>query len=447
MKKLLNPQKIISLARPFQEFIQFEASSGILLIIAALLAIFLANSSLREGFLGLWNNTFSISLGTWGLSKPIHQWINDGLMAIFFLMVGLEIKRELISGELASFKAAITPVMAAVGGMLIPAVIFAAFNHHKPTSSGWGIPMATDIAFALGILLLLGRRIPIGLKIFITAFAIVDDLGAILVIALFYSHTIYLTALGAAGIIFLILVFFNYLNLRHPLFYILPGILLWYAFLKSGIHATIAGVLLAFTVPAVNNIGPGLFLKRMNYYLKRFKDIDPESNPKLTQEQIEALQAMEISCHRLESPLQRMEHAIHPWVSFIIIPLFALSNAGVTFKAGAGDIFSSSLGWGIILGLAIGKFTGVFGFTWLAVKLGWARLPENVSLRHLAGAGFLGGIGFTMSLFITYLAFEDPFLIAKAKTAIFIASAVSALLGIFIMLSTPRLNELEPTEE
>jgi NhaA family Na+:H+ antiporter len=302
-------------------------------------------------------------------------------------------------------------------------------------------------SFCFGYPLIIGRRIPIGLKIFITAFAIVDDLGAILVIALFYSHNIYLPALGAAGIILLILLFFNYLNLRHPLFYILPGIILWYAFLKSGIHATIAGVLLAFTVPAVNNIGPGLFLKRMNYYLKRFKDIDPESNPKLTQEQIEALQAMEISCHRLESPLQRMEHAIHPWVSFIIIPLFALSNAGVTFKAGAGDIFSSSLGWGIILGLVIGKFTGVFGFTWFAVKLGWARLPENVSFRHLAGAGFLGGIGFTMSLFITYLAFEDPLFIANAKTAIIIASAISALLGIIILLSTPRLNEPEPKEE
>ncbi|MDK2908816.1 MAG: Na+:H+ antiporter, NhaA family [Bacteroidales bacterium] len=447
MKKLLSPKNIIRLARPFQEFIQFEASSGILLIIAALVAILLANSSFSDEFLGLWQNSFSISLESWSLSKPIHLWINDGLMAIFFFMVGLEIKREIISGELASFKAAITPVIAAIGGMLVPALIYAAFNYHQPTSSGWGIPMATDIAFALGILLLLGKRIPLGLKIFITAFAIVDDLGAILVIALFYSHDLYLPAIKAAGIILLILMFFNYLNLRHPLFYVLPGIFLWYAFLKSGIHATIAGVLLAFTVPAVNNIGPGLFLKRMNYYLKRFKDIDPDSNPKLTQEQIEALQAMEISCHRLESPLQRMEHAIHPWVSFIIVPLFALSNAGVTFKAGAGDIFSSPIGWGIILGLIVGKFTGVFGFTWVAIKLGWARLPENVSFRHLAGAGFLGGIGFTMSLFITYLAFEDPLFIANAKTAIIIASAISALLGIIILLSTPRLNEPEPKEE
>lgn len=441
MKKLFSPKNIISLARPFQEFIQFEASSGILLIIAAITAIILANSSLSDEFLGLWGNIFSISLGTWSLSKPLQLWINDGLMAIFFFMVGLEIKRELISGELASFKAAITPVVAAVGGMLMPALIYAAFNHHQPTYSGWGIPMATDIAFALGILLLLGKRIPIGLKIFITAFAIVDDLGAILVIAIFYSQQLYLHALVAAAGILLLLIFFNYLNLRHPIFYLIPGIILWYALLKSGIHATIAGVLLALTVPAVNNIGPGIFLKRMNYYLQRFKNVDPESNHKLTQEQIEALQAMEISCHRLESPLQRMEHAVHPWVSYFIMPLFALSNAGVAFKAGTGDIFSSPLGWGIILGLVVGKFTGVFGFTWLAVKYKWARLPENVTLRHLAGAGFLGGIGFTMSLFITYLAFTDPVLIAKAKTAVFIASGLSALLGILLLLTVSKIDE------
>ena len=447
MKKFFSSRNIISLARPFQEFIQFEASSGILLIIAAIAAIFFANSSLSEEFLGLWENILSISLGTWSLSKPLHLWINDGLMAIFFFMVGLEIKRELISGELASFKAAITPVLAATGGMLMPALIYAAFNHHQPTSAGWGIPMATDIAFALGLLLLLGKRIPIGLKIFITAFAIVDDLGAILVIAIFYSQQLYVPALVAACLILLLLLFFNYLNLRHPIFYIIPGIILWYALLKSGIHATLAGVLLALTVPAVNNIGPGIFLKRMNYYLTRFKNIDPDSDAKLNQEQIEALQAMEISCHRLESPLQRMEHAVHPWVSFFIMPLFALSNAGVAFKAGAGDILSSPLGWGIILGLVAGKFAGVFGFTWIAVKMGLARLPENVSLRHLAGAGFLGGIGFTMSLFITYLAFDDPFLIAKAKTSIFIASGLSALLGVLILITTQKIGKPEEKAE
>lgn len=447
MKKLFSPKNIISLARPFQEFIQFEASSGILLIISAATAIFLANSKLSDAFLGLWQSIFSISLGDWSLSKPVQLWINDGLMAIFFFMVGLEIKRELISGELSNFKAAITPVMAALGGMIIPALFYVAFNHNLPSSSGWGIPMATDIAFALGILILLGKRIPLGLKIFITAFAIVDDLGAILVIALFYSKQLYVPALLAAGVVLIILLFFNSLNLRHPIFYIVPGLILWYALLKSGIHATIAGVLLALTVPAVNNLGPGLFLKRMNHYLARFKDVQPDMPHKLTQEQIEALQAMEISCHKLESPLQRMEHALHPWVSYLIMPLFALSNAGVAFKAGLGEVISSPISWGIILGLGLGKFLGVFGFTWLGVKAGLARLPENVTFRHLAGAGFLGGIGFTMSLFITYLAFEDATQIATAKGAIFIASLLSAIAGVLILLTTAKINEPEEKTE
>lgn len=447
MKKLFSPKNIVSLARPFQEFIQFEASSGILLIISAVTAIFLANSQLSDAFLGIWQNIFSVSLGTWSLSKPLQLWINDGLMAVFFFMVGLEIKRELISGELSHFKAAITPVLAAVGGMVMPALLYAAFNHHLPSSSGWGIPMATDIAFALGILIMLGKRIPLGLKIFITAFAIVDDLGAILVIALFYSKQLYVPDLLAAAIVLLILLFFNYLNLRHPIFYILPGFILWYALLKSGIHATIAGVLLALTVPAANNLGPGLFLRRMNHYLARFKDLQSNVNSKLTQEQIEALQAMEISCHKLESPLQRMEHALHPWVSYFIMPLFALSNAGVVFKAGISDLIGSPISWGIIFGLGLGKFMGVFGFTWLGLKTGLAKLPENVTLRHLAGAGFLGGIGFTMSLFITYLAFDDPFLIAKAKGAIFITSALSALVGISILLTTAKIDESEDKDE
>lgn len=447
MKNLLSPKNIIRLARPFQEFIQFEASSGILLILAAFTAISLANSPYSREFLGLWETHLSISLGNWNLNKPLQLWINDGFMAIFFFMVGLEIKRELISGELSSFKAALTPVMAALGGMLMPAVIYAALNHHQPTISGWGIPMATDIAFALGILILLGKRIPLGLKIFITAFAIVDDLGAILVIAIFYSHQIYLPALAAVAVIILLLLFFNYLDLRHPIFYIIPGIILWYALLKSGIHATIAGVLLALTVPAVNRLGPGLFLKRMDYYLSRFKQTHLDNVNKLNQEQIEALQAMEISCHRLESPLQRMEHAVHPWVSYFIMPLFALSNAGVAFTASRSETFMSPISWGIILGLTLGKFLGVYGFTWAAMKSGLARLPENVTLRHIAGAGFLGGIGFTMSLFITYLAFESQDFIVKAKTAIFIASALSALLGITVLLTTPQVNETEDKED
>ncbi|MGC8864551.1 MAG: Na+/H+ antiporter NhaA [Bacteroidales bacterium] len=441
MKNLFTPRNIVSLARPFQEFIKFEASSGILLIISAVTAIMLANSQLSDAFLGIWQSSFSISLGEWSLSKPLQLWINDGLMAIFFFMVGLEIKRELISGELSNLQAAMTPVIAALGGMIVPAILYTAFNHNFPSASGWGIPMATDIAFALGVLILLGRRIPLGLKIFITAFAIVDDLGAILVIALFYSKSLYVPALVTAGIILLILLFFNYLNVRHPIFYILPGIILWYALLKSGIHATIAGVLLALTVPAINKLGPDLFLKRMNHYLSRFKEIQPGTPHKLTQEQIEALQAMEISCHRLESPLQRMEHALHPWVSYLIMPLFALSNAGVVLKAGIAEVLDSPVSWGIIVGLALGKFAGVFGFTWLGIKAGLARLPENVTLRHLAGAGFLGGIGFTMSLFITYLAFDEPSFIAKAKAAIFIASALSALLGISILLTTNKIQE------
>ena len=387
------------ITRPFQEFFRLESASGILLAGFTLLALIWANSPWKESYEAVWNTEVSIGLSSARLSKSLLHWINDGFMTVFFLLVGLEIKRELLIGELAEIKKATLPIAAALGGMVVPALIYIAINHQTSTVSGWGVPMATDIAFSLGVLTLLGKRVPYQLKIFLTAFAIVDDLGAVLVIAIFYTSEISFIALGATVAVFATLLVLNKAGVRRLLPYLLLGLLLWLAVLKSGVHATIAGVMLAMTIPARRH---------------------SEQNEKDTE----------------GTPLQTLEHALHPWVSFIIMPVFALSNAGVGLSGQLLSTILHPVGLGTILGLLLGKQIGITLFSWLAVRTGIASLPSSVRWLHVYGASLLGGIGFTMSLFIAVLAFGEGHLLSIAKIGVLIASGLAGTVGWIVLRKT-----------
>jgi NhaA family Na+:H+ antiporter len=424
--------------RPFQEFIRLEAAGGILLLACAVVALVWANSASAAGYFALWATNMTMGIGAFEISKPLLLWINDGLMAIFFFVVGLEIKREILTGELSSPKSAALALVAAVGGMVVPAAIYTIVNWGGSGVGGWGIPMATDIAFALGVLALLGKRAPLALKVFLTALAIVDDLGAVLVIALFYTAKVKIGFLLMGGGVLVALLAANRLGVRRTSVYVVLGILLWIAFLKSGVHATIAGVLLALTVPARRVIDGQSFLRKGRVLLEEFsRGLQPGiAHP--TSDQMDALHALEDASEKLDTPLHRMEHALHGWVAFFIMPVFALANAGVAL--GGGEGLTGRVTLGVILGLFVGKQIGVTLFAWLSVKLGWAELPAGVSWRQIYGVSFLCGIGFTMSLFIANLAFDDVVLLDGAKVGILAASVVSGLVG-WLMLRTERLNQ------
>ena len=374
----------------FKKFFQFAQSSGNLLVICVALSLLIANSSLSEGFQSL--------LDTFIGPYSISMWINDGLMAIFFLLVGLEIKRELVEGELSSFKSASLPIFAAIGGMLVPALIFTLFNHGTEYQNGWGIPMATDIAFSLAIISMLGNRVPASVKIFLTALAIVDDLGAIVVIAIFYTEKLETTYLLLSALIMLILIVLNYLKVKKHIFYIIPGIFLWYCMHHSGIHATIAGVLLAFTIP---------------------------TNVSTTE----------------ISPLEKLEEKLHFPVSYIIMPIFALANTNIKFHDGMVDALFTNFGYGIILGLFLGKVIGINLFSLIAIKLKLSNLPNKSNWSQMIGAGLLAGIGFTMSIFIALLSYKGHTEIQdEAKFAILIASAISGFSGYFLLRAISKKN-------
>ncbi|MDZ7764787.1 MAG: Na+/H+ antiporter NhaA [Melioribacteraceae bacterium] len=348
-----NNPPIERIMKPFQEFLHAETSGGVLLIIATIIALIFANSALSEFYYGLWHTEISIGIGEYALTYDLHHWINDGLMAIFFFVVGLEIKRELLAGELSTGKKASLPIAAAVGGMLVPALLYILFNAGNEGASGWGIPMATDIAFVIGILALLGSKVPISLKVFVTALAIADDIGAVLVIAFFYTAEISFFALGIAGIFIVLLILVNLLGIRNLLIYTLLGIGLWLAFLKSGVHATVAGVLLAFTIPASSRISTREFLIRGKDLLTGFENAGEEETDILTNSNRQAyIQKLESHYEKIMSPLQRFEHGLHPWIAFFIIPLFAFANAGVT----VGDSFFDSLINPISIGIIAGLF-------------------------------------------------------------------------------------------
>ncbi len=389
----------------FQRFASLSSFGGIVLLACTVVALAWANSPWSDSYHSFWHTDITLSVGPFTLSHSLGHWINDGLMVVFFFVVGLEIKRELLIGELASPQKAMFPIMAALGGMVVPAGFYAIFNAGTDSAHGWGIPMATDIAFAIGILALLGNRVPIGVKIFLTAFAIVDDLGAVLVIALFYTAEISWMALGVGAFVLTILFAMNYFHIRHPIPYAAFGILLWLAFLKSGVHATVSGVLLAMTIPALPALDPQTLVKRGRELLSQLEGTNTGKKNSLTGRQQAIVQEIEDNCDAVESPMQSLEHGLHPWVTFFIMPVFALANAGVTVAGGSVSIFHP-VGLGIILGLVFGKLIGVSLFAWLSVKLKMASLPEKTTWRHIYGSAMLGGIGFTMSLFISNLAFS-----------------------------------------
>ncbi len=431
--------------RPFTKFAEVEAASGILLMFCTLVALVWANSPWAESYTSLWETKFTIGLGGALLSKPLLLWINDGLMAIFFFLVGLEIKREILIGELTSLKQAALPILAALGGMLVPAGIYFFFNQGTSGAPGWGVPMATDIAFALGVLTLLGKRVPVSLKIFLMALAIIDDLGAVLVIAVFYTSHISWINLAIGGGFLSLLFLANLSGVRNPLVYALLGIGgLWLAFLLSGVHATIAGVLAAFMIPASTRINSQEFLEKGKDLLQEFQNHSEMGKEVLTnQGQQSLLQDLEQSCELVQTPLQRLEHGLHPWVNYLIMPIFALANAGVSFQGGnLTEILTHSVTLGVFLGLFLGKPLGIVLFSWLAVKLRWATLPSGISWMQIIGVGILGGIGFTMSLFIASLAFDQSPLLPIAKVGILLASTVAGVLGwIFLRFFTGPLKE------
>jgi NhaA family Na+:H+ antiporter len=426
---------------PMQQFVSQSQSSGIILLVATVVALILANSPLAGAYNDLLHTHLAISLGPIVLDMSIAHWINDGLMVIFFFVVGLEIKREVIVGELASPRAAALPILAAFGGALVPAGIYALLNAGGVGSAGWGVPMATDIAFALGCLALLGSRVPFALKIFLTAVAIVDDLIAVLVIAIFYASELNLAALGVGLGVLLLLFLLNGLGFRRPMIYVALGIIVWLAFLQSGVHATIAGVLLALTIPARFRIDAATFQQRADALIHEFDvPASRSASPMLTNErQQSAVIELEELCEQVQSPLQKLEHELHGWVALLIMPIFALANAGVSFGAAqlGGDNLVVTLG--IVLGLTIGKPIGLLGAAWLAVRTGLSSLPPGVSWSAMIGVGLLAGIGFTMSLFIATLAFADGSVLATAKLAILIASLLAGSIGMLLLSRQPKL--------
>lgn len=425
---------------PINQFIKLETSSSIILFTATVCALILANSQLAEQFLSFWKNYITFSLPGFELSKPIYKWINDGLMAIFFFLIGLEIKREILTGELSHLKKASLPIFAAIGGMAVPATMFALLNAGKAGSEGWGIPMAADIAFSLGILTLLGKRVPPGIKVFLMAFAIIDDLGAVLVIAFFYSSNLIWTNIFIGLAVVIALSLLSRLNYYSKYLFFIGGIIVWILFLKSGIHATIAGVLMALTIPLRRKTETMSFYKRgkelLDVFLKECQTQNQKEKTVLTKKQLHAIDELEELTETTTSPLQHSEHALHGWVSYLIMPIFAFANAGVIFNF-SGDT-NLSLSFNIAVSMILGNFIGIFFFSWIAVKTNLAVLPENVNFRHLAGVSFLGGLGFTMSLFINGLAFTDQLLIDSAKMGILFGSVVAGLLGYLVIRFTTK---------
>ena len=427
---------------PLSRFISNSTTSGIVLFSSAAVALVLSNSPWSEEFKQLWKHQVSIGYDEYILSKDLQHWINDGLMALFFFVVGLELKREIIAGELSSLKKAALPIAAAIGGMLLPALVYLIFNHTGDTVHGWGIPMATDIAFALGVLYLLGDRVPLSLKIFLTVLAITDDIGAVLVIAFFYTSDInFISLLTGAGFM-AVLFFANWMGVRNTIFYGVVGIAgLWLAFIMSGVHATIAGVLAAFTIPATVKVSAGFFTQKSEQLLAQFKSAEVNTLPTVSNEQFKILSKIAKFSEQALTPLQRIEHAMHPFVAFVIMPIFALSNAGVELTSNFTTQIQSPIAAGIFFGLLVGKVFGVVGVVYLMLRLKWAVLPQGVNMWHMWGAGFLAAIGFTMSLFISGLAFRQEDYAVQAKLGVLAASLVASVIGYFIIRIANKKNQ------
>ncbi len=434
--------RVRGLRAPIQSFIHTEEVGALILLAAAAAAVIWANSPWSESYFDFWHTYITFETPIISIHEDLGHLVNDGLMAVFFFVVGLEIKRELLHGELSSVRKASLPVLAAVGGMVVPALFYLVFNSSGEAAVGWGIPMATDIAFAIGVLALLGRRIPVELRVFLLGLAVVDDLGAIAVIALFYTDTIEwssllisLTILAAAAVSVRI-------GIRSIVFYIVAGLLMWYFFLESGVHATLAGVLLAAIVPAGAARGRDEYAATLDDLLHDYRlamSNGDEEHAEIVLEEIEKLS------RSTESPLESLEHMIHPWVSLAILPLFALANAGITITGDTlSDAAGSSITIGIAAGLLAGKALGIFGITWLAIRFGVGQLPAGVAKMHVLGVGFLAGIGFTVAIFISGIAFDDPALVDQAKMGIFVASVAAAVIGYALLRFTGGEHSTAP---
>ncbi len=434
---------------PVRKFFSRSSSGALFLFVATLAALLISNSFLAEHFEALWRTKMGFTIGNFSIYKPLRLWINDGLMSVFFFVVGLELKREIVAGELSDPRNAVVPFIAGLGGMLLPALIFLWFNYQVEGEAinGWGIPMATDIAFALGVIYLLGDRVPLSLRIFLTALAIIDDIGAVLVIAFFYTSEISMSNIAIGAGFLTAMALGNLLGVRNTLFYGILGIAgLWLAFLLSGVHATIAAVLAAFTIPSNFEINKEKYIRRTRFLMKRYMELPKRESLMLAEEQYQVLEKMRRSTDRAVPPLQKLEHNLHDLTAYIVLPIFALANAGVEFSGSFADNLGSSISLGIAAGLIFGKVIGITGFIFIAEKLRVIRLSQSLTYPLIIGTAFLAAIGFTMSLFITSLAYEDYENIDRAKVGILSASVIAGSIGYLILNRVTRNRPLGKTE-
>jgi NhaA family Na+:H+ antiporter len=424
---------IDKLISPVNRFIQLEYTSGIVLFMGVVIAIAWVNSPFSASYHHLWDINFTIGFDNSTLTHSLHSWVNDGLMAVFFFVIGLELKREFMDGELSSVSKASLPMMAALGGMLLPAAIYYFLNRGSSTANGWGIPMATDIAFALALLSMAGKHIPSSVKVFLSALAVADDLGAVLVIAFFYSANLHFGPLMIGLVFLLVLGLANVLGVRNTAFYLIIGFGVWVGFLLSGVHATIAGVLVAFTIPARTKIDEKRYSTRLRELSYDFDKEIPNCSTLTTPRQHATIEHIKELSLAAQTPLQKIEHTLHPWVAFVIMPLFALANAGIVINANFFSSLANPVSIGVITGLLAGKFTGVLLFTWLMVKFKLAQLPHEANWAHISGVAALAGVGFTMSLFVSALAFDKPDYTEQAKYGILVASLLAGIAGTLIL--------------
>ncbi len=425
------------IVKPILRFIKHKINAGVVLLLATVAAMIVANTPLSDFYFNLFEKTYiDFKFEFWNLSKPLYYWINDGLMAVFFFLIGLEVKREIKIGELSTPKKALLPTIAAIGGMVVPALIFVLFNRNNHLYiNGWAIPVATDIAFALGVISLLGKRVPVELKIFLTSLAVVDDIGAVLTIAVFYTADISFYYLIIALAVWIVLFVLNKAGVRNIWIYIVIGIFgVWYPLLKSGVHATIAGVLVAFTIPMARKYNLKRFVDNVQISLNQFKNYFRPKKTMLTPEQYDSIDDIKNYCNKVSSPLQRLENGLHKFTFYFIMPLFAFANTGIKFEDFDFNLFASrNLPLGIFSGLVFGKVIGISLFVFIFHKLKLIKLPLNVSFRQIIGAGFLAGIGFTMSIFIAELAFHNDELINISKVSILFASLIAGIIGFFML--------------
>ncbi len=425
-------QKFNKILTPFDRFVKRTTTGGLILMASAFLALVIANSPYANQYFDFLHLHFGVFLGSWELNKSLHHWVNDGLMALFFFVVGLELKREILVGELADIRKATLPIVAAIGGMIVPALCYVSINLDEATFRGWGIPMATDIAFALGVIALLANRIPKALITFLVALAIVDDLGAVIVIAVFYTQNLAWEFLIIGAFLIGLLLLMNLVGIRKPSLYFMVGLFLWFVFLKSGVHATLAGVITAFTIPAKPKFDPSIFSRRLGEILVKFNHSYKEDESILKNQDLSAVvQTLESGVQGVQTPLQRLEHSLHKPVAFFILPVFALFNAGVQIDVSdTFSVLSHPVTLGVVIGLLVGKFIGIAGASWLAIHFGLCSLPKMTSFKHILGAAILGSIGFTMSIFIAELAFaSQPEMIVQAKLGILFSSLIAGVIG------------------